>query len=78
MDSNLIAGGKRYDLVSMGRCHANATFSESRSTDTTTGLSYAMDMGPLIFDDGINPLDFAQNLIDRFAQDVANRLQRHA
>ena len=73
-----ISGGKRYDLGTMGRRRANATFFESHSTDTATGLAYAMDMSPLIFDETINPLDFAQNLIDRFAQDVADRLQRLA
>jgi hypothetical protein len=71
-----ISGGKRYDLATMGRRRANATFSESHRTDSTTGLAYAMDMSPLIFDETINPLEFVQNLIDRFAQDVADRLRR--
>jgi LmbE family N-acetylglucosaminyl deacetylase len=71
-----ISGGKRYDLASMGRRRANATFSESHSSDSATGLAYAMDMSPLIFDDSLNPLDFVQNLIERFAQDVTDRLQR--
>ena len=71
-----IAGGKRYDLASMGRRQANATFSESHSTDTTTGLSFAMDMSPLIYEEKLNHLDFVQNLLDRFAQDVIGRLQR--
>lgn len=71
-----IAGGKRYDLASMGRRQANATFSESHSTDTSTGISYAMDMSPLIFEEKLNPLDFVQSLLERFSQDVSGRLQR--
>lgn len=71
-----ISGGKRYDLATMGRRRANATFSESHDTDTAAGMAYAMDMSPLIFDESIDPMDFIKNLIDRFAQDVADRLQR--
>ncbi|HVN15489.1 MAG TPA: PIG-L family deacetylase, partial [Anaerolineales bacterium] len=41
-----IAGGKRYDLASMGRRRANATYAESHGVDSTLGLSYAMDMTP--------------------------------
>src|SRR5512142_146888 len=43
-----IVGGKRYDLASMGRRRANATYFESHGVDVTTGLSYAMDMTPLL------------------------------
>src|SRR3990172_504961 len=50
-----IAGGKRYDLASMGRRRANATYFESHGVDVTTGLSYAMDMTQLIEDTSINP-----------------------
>ena len=45
----------------MGRRKANATFSESHETDTSTGLALAMDMSPLMFDDELNPSDFVQN-----------------
>jgi len=71
-----IAGGKRYDLASMGRRRANATFSESHSTDTTTGLSLAMDMSSLIMDESLSPLDFVHGLLERFTQDVMERLQK--
>jgi len=71
-----IAGGKCYDLASMGRRRANATFSEAHSTDASTGLSYAMDMSPLIMEPNQDPLDFVQSLLERFAQDVTGRLKR--
>jgi LmbE family N-acetylglucosaminyl deacetylase len=71
-----ISGGKRYDLGTMGRRRANATFSEFYTVDTVTSLAYAMDMSPLIFDESIDPMDFVRHLIDRFAQDVTDRLLR--
>lgn len=71
-----IAGGKRFDLASMERRRANATFSESHSTDTTTGLSLAMDMSSLIMDESLSPLDFVHGLLERSTQDVMERLQK--
>ena len=74
-DSQII-GGKRYDLASMGRRRANATYFESHGVDLTTGLSYAMDMTPLITDLKLEPARFAQEYIQRFAQDVELRIRR--
>ena len=71
-----IAGGKRYDLASMGRRRANATYFESHGVDTGTGLSYAMDMSALMADASIDPAGFARDLIQRFAQDVHDRMRR--
>jgi LmbE family N-acetylglucosaminyl deacetylase len=71
-----IAGGKRYDLASMGRRRANATYFESHGVDATTGLSYAMDMSPLMSDAAKDPAEFAQDFIQRFAQDVNERIRR--
>lgn len=71
-----IAGGKRYDLASMGRRRANATYFESHGVDITTGLSYAMDMTPLMDDAVKDPAQFTQEFIQRFAQDVSERIKR--
>ncbi len=71
-----IAGGKRYDLASMGRRRANATYFESHGVDATTGLSYAMDMTLLMNDAGKSPAQFTQEFIQRFAQDVHERIGR--
>ena len=71
-----IAGGKRYDLASMGRRRANATYFESHGVDLTTGLSYGMDMTPLIKDIALDPCTFTESLIQNFAQDVTSRLRR--
>jgi LmbE family N-acetylglucosaminyl deacetylase len=71
-----IAGGKRYDLASMGRRRANATYFESHGVDDKTGLSYAMDMTPLMNDASLKPADFVQGLVLRFALDVKERVGR--
>jgi LmbE family N-acetylglucosaminyl deacetylase len=71
-----ICGGKRYDLASMGRRKANATYFESHGLDTTRGLSFAMDLTPLISDEELPIVDFARDFIDRFAADVSERLAR--
>ncbi len=71
-----IAGGKRYDLASMGRRRANATYFESHGVDETSGLSYGMDMTPLIHETSIDPCAYVEALIKNFAQDVTDRLKR--
>ena len=71
-----IAGGKRYDLASMGRRRANATYFESHGVDAFTALSYAMDMSPLMSDTTKDPVAFAQDFIQRFAEDVNDRIRR--
>jgi len=67
-----ISGGKRYDLATMGRRVTNATFFASHDTDNTSGLSYAMDLTPLIINPNLNIQDYVLSHIDRFAKDVNN------
>jgi LmbE family N-acetylglucosaminyl deacetylase len=71
-----IAGGKRYDLASLGRRRANATYFESHGVDISTGMSYAMDLTPLIQNDEMDPADFVLNHIRNFLKDVKDRLAR--
>ncbi len=71
-----ISGGKRYDLASLARRRANATYFRSHGVDTQTGLSFAMDMTPLIEIPEKNPKIFVQEFIQRFANDVTDRLER--
>jgi LmbE family N-acetylglucosaminyl deacetylase len=71
-----IAGGKRYDLASMGRRRANATYFESHGVDNTTGLSYGMDMTPLMNDASLDPAAFVDGFIQRFANDIHERIGR--
>ncbi len=65
-----ISGGKRYDLATLGRRRAHATYHTSHATDVTTGLSFGMDLTPLIADPMLDIIAYVQSFIDRFAQDV--------
>ncbi len=65
-----ISGGKRYDLATMGRRRANATFFESHGVDDATGLAFGMDLTPLITDPSMDVGAYVQTFIDRFANDV--------
>lgn len=71
-----ICGGKRYDLATMGRRKAHATYHASHGVDVSTGLNFAMDLTPLITDETLTPADLVQGLIRRFADEVAERLSK--
>jgi LmbE family N-acetylglucosaminyl deacetylase len=71
-----ISGGKRYDLASMGRRRANATYFVSNAVDTMQGLSLGMDLTPLIQEPYVSLNDFLETFIKRFAEDVSDRIQR--
>lgn len=71
-----VTGGKRYDLATMGRRRANATYHASHNTDVTTGLNWGMDLSPLIHNTGLDPLDYVQQLVQRFAEDIRARFAR--
>jgi LmbE family N-acetylglucosaminyl deacetylase len=71
-----ICGGKRYDLATAGRRRANATFHASHATDTAEGLTFAMDLMPLLTQPELAPAAYVKRLIDRFADDTLNRLKK--
>jgi len=71
-----IAGGKRYDLATLGRRAANATFFESHATDQSSQLIFGMDLTPLVTDATVDILQFVLDHIDGFAADVKTRLGR--
>jgi hypothetical protein len=70
-----IAGGKRYDLATLGRRAANATFHTSHATDRATAITWAMDLTPLVADDSLAPLDFVLKHVDRFRSGIAAQLR---
>lgn len=71
-----ICGGKRYDLSTMGRRKANATYFASHGVDTATGLSFGMDLTPLISDPSLSIESYVRDFIRRFEDEVGDRLQR--
>jgi len=73
-----ISGGKRYDLATLGRRRANATYFESHGIDTSQGLAYAMDLTPLIRNPHLDLTEYVELLITSFSKDVTDRLRRVA
>jgi LmbE family N-acetylglucosaminyl deacetylase len=71
-----IAGGKRYDLATLGRRSANATFFNSHATDASTQLIFGLDLTPLVTDDSIDIVSYVCTLIDRFNEDVRTKLSQ--
>lgn len=72
-----IAGGKRYDLATLGRRAANATFHLSHAPDRMAGITWAMDLTPLVADPSLEVDAFALAHIDRLRADVAARIARY-
>jgi LmbE family N-acetylglucosaminyl deacetylase len=71
-----VTGGKRYDLAAMGRRLAHATFHTSHSTDKFAGITWAMDLTPLVADPTLDVADFTLGHIDRLRADVAARVAK--
>ncbi len=70
-----ICGGKRYDLATMGRRHANATYFATHDVDAAEALSFAMDLTPLIKDVDLDVVAYVRTFIDRFSDRVLTQLQ---
>lgn len=71
-----INGGKRYDLATLGRRTAHATFNASHATDKYQAVTLAMDLTPLITDTSLSIVDYTMNLIDNFKNDVKTCLNK--
>jgi hypothetical protein len=69
-----IGGGKRYDLATLGRRAANATFFKSDATDHSTQVIFGMDLTPIVADESKDILDFVCGHIERFHADVRQKL----
>jgi LmbE family N-acetylglucosaminyl deacetylase len=69
-----IAGGKRYDLATLGRRRANATFFEAHAIDKTTQLAFGMDLTPLVVDETSDIVAYVCNLIGKFRSEVEQKL----
>ncbi|MES2477428.1 MAG: PIG-L family deacetylase [Verrucomicrobiota bacterium] len=71
-----ISGGKRYDLATIGRRAANATFSDPHRIDSSTQVILGMDLTPMIRDDSQDIAGFVGDLIDRFHADVRGKIHQ--
>lgn len=70
-----ISGGKRYDLATMGRRLANATYSESHNVNIATHLALAMNLKPLIEDEDLDIADYVCDYIDEFEKTVRKTIE---
>jgi LmbE family N-acetylglucosaminyl deacetylase len=73
-----IAGGKRYDLATLGRRRAHATYHQSHSVDAAQLINFGMDLTPLVIDTGIDPIEFACEHVRRLERDVRERISKLA
>lgn len=71
-----IAGGKRYDLATLGRRAANATFFDPRAADQTGQMIFGMDLTPLVRDEHLDLIEYVSGFIERFRDDVGRNLAR--
>jgi LmbE family N-acetylglucosaminyl deacetylase len=71
-----INGGKRYDLATRGRRLANATYFESHGVDQHKALAWGMDLTPLLEKESLDPFEYTKAYIDRFAEEVRDRIRR--
>ena len=65
-----ISGGKRYDLAVEGRRLANATFHESHAVDAANRVSYAVDLTPLIRQDGPTLDVYVDSVLQAFEKSI--------
>jgi LmbE family N-acetylglucosaminyl deacetylase len=73
-----ITGGKRYDLATAGRRMAHSTYHTSHATDQYQGITWAMDLTPLVQDPTLSIAEYTDQYIERFRRDVAARLAKFA
>ena len=71
-----ICGGKRYDLATMGRRRANATYFASHEVDERMSVIYALNLTPLINDEKLDIGSYIHGFIDRFGKDVLGRIAK--
>ena len=73
-----IAGGKRYDLATMARRRAHATYHQSHSVDAAQMINFALDLTPLIQNERLDPAEYVTGFIQRFAEDVKGKIAKFA
>lgn len=71
-----VSGGKRYDLATLGRRRAHATYFASHNVDTATGINFGMDLTPLIQDDTLTARELFHQHIRRFSEEIEERLKK--
>jgi LmbE family N-acetylglucosaminyl deacetylase len=71
-----VSGGKGYDLATIGRRRAHATYHATHDVDVSTSMIFAMDLRPLVKDATLDVREFVKRYIDKFAADVRKRIDK--
>jgi LmbE family N-acetylglucosaminyl deacetylase len=71
-----VAGGKGYDMATIGRRRAHATYYATHDVDVATSMIFAMDLTALVSDPSLDVKEFVCRYINRFAADVNKRIDR--
>jgi len=69
-----ISGGKRYDKAVLGRRIANATYHQHHEVDAFEGVTWAIDLTPLVADDTLPLADFTMGYVERLRADILARI----
>lgn len=72
-----VEGGKRYDLATVGRRRANASYFQSHETDEAEQIAFAMDLTPLVADDTIDVAGFILGHVDKFRASVEEKIRKY-
>jgi LmbE family N-acetylglucosaminyl deacetylase len=73
-----VTGGKRYDLATVGRRQSNATFHTSHATDKFEGITWAMDLTPLLANPAMSVEEYTLAYLRRLHDDVRDRIRKFA
>lgn len=69
-----VCGGKRYDLATLGRRRAHATYHESHGVDVAELLNFGMDLTPLVNDPQLSVQAYVKGYLDRMYDEVSARI----
>lgn len=70
------SGSKRYDQGVMARRRAHAVLSDTHSTGSLEAMGFGMDLTPLIKDHSMDISQYTAQFIQRFSDEVVDRIQR--
>jgi LmbE family N-acetylglucosaminyl deacetylase len=71
-----VSGGKGYDMATIGRRRAHATYYATHDVDVATSMIFAIDLTPLVTDPALDIREFVCGHINRFAADVSKRIEK--
>jgi LmbE family N-acetylglucosaminyl deacetylase len=71
-----VAGGKGYDMATIGRRRAHATYYATHGVDVASSMIFAMDLTALVTDPSLDIKEFVCRYINRFAADVSKRIDK--